>query len=381
MFDIITPEEQTLTKRQCEAGELYYDALDGNRRAQRQFAEALAYSDLPIQLQPTLEADFLADWEKRAPVSHRFTKTQIIDRVNQNVEYWDFRIAGEIPDENNGERFIGGLPKKLPEQPAPKLSFAGSNKFLRTSVRELGLDIQWETIYNSRGARVDLIKEAFEEFASRAEDSDEVAAVKLLLTSSGINTGVLGTTGHVAVSGATTNPALTPTTAVQALADAIAQANTHVVNGKQVNFTKFALVVNPALVPMIKQALTGMSLTYVPGSSGGVQLQQQVDLGADLDVVGFSWLKTAFSGSDKYWFLIPIDGRRKGLVRVKAAGEEDPSFWIKSTGGFIYPNGGDIPVLDGQFTNETYEAKTRYVVDGGVVDNAGIIYSNGTNAA
>lgn len=380
MFDFIVPEELPITKRQREAADLYYDALDGNRRAQKRFAEALAYTDLPIQLQPTLQADFLEDWDRRAPVAGRFTGVEVIDKVNQNVEYQDFKISGEIPDESNGERFIGGLPKKLPEQPAPKLSFSGSNLFLKTSVRELSLDIQWETIYNTRGARVDLIGRAFQEFADRAEDSDEAAAVKLLVTATGINTGVLGTTGHIAVSGTTTNPPLTAATAMQVLSDAIAQAQLFEVNGRPVNFTEFALVVPPAKVPAIKQALTGQRITINPGATSGISIEQEIDLGASIDVVGNQWLQIANSSSAAYWFLIPKGGRRKGLVRVKAVGEEAPSFWIKSTGGFVYPNGGEIPVLDGQFTNETYEAKTRYVVDGGVIDNAGIIYSTGAGS-
>lgn len=365
---------------QLRFAENYYNALDGSGRSQVAFSEALALPQLPKLMQPILDAEVLDLYDKNPAVAERFSKTETIDQINRAVEYQDWQISQDVPAENNGETFLGGLPKVLPEQPYPKLYLGQSNRFLRTTKRGESIDIQWETIYNSRGAKVSLIPKAIQRFLDDARDTDDVEATRMLVTRAGINTAVLGTTGHVAVSGGVTNPPLTLTTTVQVIADAIAQSLLFKENGRDVVFNKYALVVAPAKVPLIKQALTGMSITFVPGSTGGAQLTQKVDLGAEVDVVGNPWLTSIWSGGTNAWFLIPMDGRIKGIVRVKAEDEESPSIWVEGSNAFYYPAGGEAPALVGKFTDETWSAKVRYVVEGGVLSNAGIIYSNGSGS-
>jgi hypothetical protein len=301
--------------------------------------------------------------------------------VNRWVEWQNFDVKTDAPNENNGETYYGGLPKKLPEQPYSKLYFAESNKFLRTVLRGLSVDIQFETIYNSRGAKIDLIPRAINRFLTESRDTDEIEATRVLVTSAGINTATLGTTGHVAVSGGVTNPPLTLTTTVQVIADAIAQALLFQINGRDVDFQRFALVVPPAKVPVIKQALTGMRVTIVPGSTGGVSMTQEIDLGAAVDVVGNKWLKTIYPSIGEGWFLVPTDGTLPTIVRAKLEGHEAPQVWVEGSNAFYYPAGGNVPELQGKFTDETWSSKVRYAVEGHAFFNEGIIYSSGTGAA
>lgn len=374
-------DDLDLTDRQKEAGKLYYGALSGDRRDQWNFAEALAFSDLPLQMQPVLQADFLDGWTEKPGVIDKFTQVEVIDQIGRDVEYDDIIVTNqEQPLESNGEKFVGGLPIYGPEQPLAKLSFVGSKQYLRTNKRGEGLDIEWETIYNSRGAKVDLIPKGFARFTKDAKDTDQIAIARLLVTTAGINTGVLGTTGHVAVSGGVTNPPLTALTAAAVVADAIAQSLLFQIGGVDVDFSDYALVVHPTKVAAIKQGLAALSFTTLPGSAGGLSVTQTIDLGATVEVVGFKWPRAINAAAVNYWFLIPRDGVRKGLVLVKASGEEEPSMWIEATNALMYPGGGEAPVLQGKFTNETWSAKVRYVADGGLIDSSGIIYSTGAGS-
>jgi hypothetical protein len=361
----------------AQAAKLWKAAESGNARAQLQFAESISQGDLINPLMPAIRKTLLANYEEIPGVSDRFTTKESLDQIDKDVEYDTFGLDQKnLPENSMGEKWIPGtLPAIANREDYPQLTFHGSSKFLRVSTVGEAFGIDWQAIVNSRGGEVDILARALQEFAKHAAQGEDAAPVKSLFKNNDINTGKLGIEGHV-IAG---NPKLDDILKLHA---AIAQAQNFKIDGVDVQYDKFALVTAPKNVPLIKQIMSTRTLTQVPARTGdastnrSAQFEQTLDLGAEIDVVGYRWITAFAPAMADAWILIPVGGLRPLVTKNYLKGYETPSIWIKDSNA-RQVGGGAVPLLDGDFDSDAIQTKVRHAIGSSVLWNEGIVYSNG----
>lgn len=363
------------------AARLWNEAKSGNARAQFAVAESISQGDFPSQIAPlirrTLQQNFLAPDDS---VYDRWTSKETVQYIDVDEQVNSYGFSQDnVPGVNMGDTFIPGtLPNIANREKYPQLTIQASGKTKRATTFGEAFGIDWQAIVNLRGTNVNLVDDAISAFALHARNHQDAYPVAQLVNAAGIRTDTLGTTGHAM----TGNPDLTQISTIQA---AIAQAQGQTIDGVPAYFQKFALLVSPAQVPIVKQTLSTVQVTQVPARTGAgstaqsVQYNQVIDLGVEIDVVPQKWITAINPSLGKAWFLVPVGGPRPVVTRNYLAGYETPGFWVKDGNAKNY-NGGDVPFLDGDFDSDAIQTKTRWAYGASTLWNQGVIYSTGANA-
>jgi hypothetical protein len=375
---------QPITKRQLEAAKLYKGALSGDRRDQFKLYEQVAFSDLPAQLTPLIRRTLLDSFTQAPTVWNRFASLQLLETIDKDEELdvFDFRDQSNIAASNLGEPFVpGALPNVGPENQYQKIKMRGSSKYVRTTTLGESFGLEWQAIINTRGVAVNLLDEAIKAFGEHAAGAEDVAATKQLVNGGGISAS-LGTGTGDGGNHLGTDAPLASILDVQA---AVRQAQTFIIDGVQVYFDKFALVVPPNAVSNAKQVLSSKLIASVGATSArAARYEQIIDLGAEIDVVSDRFLTQPTLGgtaAKPAWFLVPVGGPRPVISVNKLRGYENPSYWLKNSNAVTYGSGSDVPILEGDFDTDAIESKVRHVVDGSLLWQQGLVWSAGTGSA
>lgn len=370
------------TPAQEKAAELFHAAESGNVQAQVRFAESIAHTDLPTQLRPVINGILLKELDE---VETTFEKYTTKDTVQTIGEEESVKVYGwnddNVPGLNHGDKFVPGtLPRVGNRQQYPQIALQATDKKKIAHQYGLALDVDWQTIVNSRGARIDLIRDGVQELARSAKRHEDYLPATNIVTGSGFNTAKLGTTGH-ALSG---NPTPFTITAIQA---AVKAAQAFKIDKRLIHFPKFALLVAPGNKTVVNQALSGSIIRKVEGETGTagqgdralVSYEQRIDLGINLEVVEVPWLTEIWSGFGDGFVMVPQGGPRPAITRNYLQGYETPQLFIKSSNAVNF-SGGTVPYMDGDFDSDAIAAKVRHVYGSDVHWNQGIVYSNGTGS-
>lgn len=369
-----------LTESQKKAAELFAAAEAGDARAQMRFAESVAHTDLPVQLKPVINGILQKEYEDVETTVEQWTTRDTVQTIGEeeSVKVYGFN-QDNIADLNHGEKFLPGtLPRIGNRQSYPQLGLQATDKKKIAYQYGEAFGIDWQTIVNSRGSRVDLVRDAVTEFGIHARQLEDAVPVKLLVTASGFNTAQIGTAG--ALSG---NPSLDDITAIQ---EAVEKAQSFKIDKSPVKFQRFAMLVAPGQKSRVMQALSGSIIRKIqgePGTAGSgdqalVSFEQKIDLGVQIDVIENPWLTAINPSFGKGFLLIPQGGPRPVVARNYLAGYERPSFFVKTSNAVNF-SGGSVPYLEGDFDSDAIATKVRHVYGANLHWNQGIVYSDGSN--
>ena len=363
-----------LTESQKKATELFVAAEAGDARAQMRFAESIAHTDLPTQLRPVINGILQAEYQNVETTYEQWTTRDTVQTIGEeeSVKVYGYN-QDNIKELNHGEKFLPGtLPRVGNRERYPQLGMQATDK--RKVAYQYGeaFGIDWQTVVNSRGARVDLIRDAVTQFGIHARQLEDSKPVKNLVTANGFNTAKIGTAG--ALSG---NPVLDDITAIQA---AIEKAQSFKIDDSPVHFSKFVMLVAPGQKSKVMQALSGRVIKSTKGQGGTtvntVSLEQTIDLGAELTVIENRWLTEINPNFGRGFIMLPQNGPRPVVTRNYLQGYEKPQFFVKSSNSVSF-SGGPTPYLDGDFDSDAIATKVRHVYGSDLHWNEGIVYSTG----
>lgn len=365
-----------LTEHQKKAAELFAAAESGDGRAQLRFAESIAHTDLPTQLRPVIDGILQKEYREVETTFESWTTRDTVQTIGEeeSVKVYGFN-QDNIADLNHGETFLPGtLPRIGNRQSYPQLGLQATDKKKIAHQYGEAFGIDWQTVVNSRGARIDLIRDAVTEFGVHSRQLEDSKPVKNLVTATGFNTAKTGTAGAL-----TGNPSLDDILAVQA---AIEKGQSFKIDGTPVHFPKFTMLVAPGMKGKVEQALSGRIIKRTKGTGGStvdtVSFEQSIDLGVDLEVKENRWLTAINPNFGRGFIMIPQGGPRPVVTRNYLQGYEKPSFWVKSSNAVNF-SGGAVPILDGDFDSDSIATKVRHVYGSDLHWNEGIVFSNGTN--
>ncbi|QIK64517.1 hypothetical protein G7068_16200 [Leucobacter viscericola] len=365
-----------LTESQKKAATLFKAAESGDVNAQLRFAESISHTDLPTQLRPVINTILQKEYDQVETTFESYTSKETVQTIGEEeaVKVYGFN-QDNIADLNHGETFLPGtLPRIGNRQSYPQLGLQATDKKKAAYQYGEAFGIDWQTIVNSRGARVDLVRDSVTEFGIHARQLEDSKPVKNLVTATGFNTAKLGTAGALAG-----NPSLEDIVAIQA---ALEKAQSFKIDGTPVHFSKFVMLVAPGQKGRVQQALSGRIIKKTKGTGGStidtVAFEQTIDLGAEITVLENRWLTAINPNFGRGFILIPIGGPRPVLTRNYLAGAERPSFWVKSSNSVNF-SGGAVPFMDGDFDSDSISTKVRHVYGSDLLWTEGIVFSNGTN--
>lgn len=379
------------TQKQLEAAKLWRTAegkaltKDGRKPTKREadeaktkLAEGVAYGDLAIQLQPSLRRTLQAYYNDTPQVADSFTTEWLFEAINVDEEYNLYKFNQDNLTGKLGESFIpGGLPRLLPGEPYPQIGLQASGKKGRVGKAGESFGTYWETLVNTRGQAVDLIRDSLREFGTAAGNENEIQVAKLLVKAGGFATATgEGLNGAVALTG---NPDLTDPVEMAA---AIAQLQGLTIEGVEQQFSKFVVVTTVANAPAIRQGVAGRRIIRNPGVEAGYSWEETVDFGAEVEVVGFSWLKAIWPGIGKGAVIIPVAGAGQlpVLTRNRLRGYEEPSLWVKDSNARQLGGGTVDPTEEGDFDSDAVWTKVRHVNGASSLWNGSIGYTTGAGA-
>lgn len=376
--------DASVTTKQVEAGKLFMGALHGDRRDQVRVAEDVQFGDLPSQIVPLIRRTLIMNYAAQPSVWDQFTGVETVESIDRSEELMkaNFLNQDNIPGQTFGDTFVpGGLPKVAPGTKYPTLLPQGTRKYLSATSFGEAFAIDWASIVNTRGSSINLVQEGLDAFARHAAGQEDIIATSLLFKGGALNTTTFnGNTGY----GGNHLNGDAPISSILDIQAAVQQAQTFWIDYTNVYFDKFALVVAPSAVQNAKQALSSREITSVGATTARAnKYKQEIDLGAEITVVGNRWLTApnlGGSSATSAWFLIPTGTQNPVLASTRLKGYEVPSFFMKSPNS-TNVGGGATSYLEGDFDSDSIESKVRHVVGANSLWSQGIVYSLGTGTA
>jgi hypothetical protein len=365
---------ENISNRQVEAAKLLEGAIRGDKADQLKLREGIATSDLPVQLAPTINKIMLANYAEQPKVWDAFASRLVVDDFRP-INYMNLAYEDEGID-NMGDKFReGSLPTvgEYDEYPtAGWFSFSEAEFQVKKSGSRIRFS--WESIVNDNN--ISLLERLPLELARKAAGKEDEEVTKQLVSANGLNTANFKSGNQNLLSG---NPALS----LESLEAAIEVANLQTYNGRQVTpFTRFVLVVNPGLELTARKILAIQQVRTETTSGDTVTSTVSGNpIAASIQIVVNPWLKKINSGSDNYWFLLPVpaDTINPGVVLGFLRGYEAPELRVKANGG-LYLGGGAVPAREGSFDNDDFEMRIRHIATGGFLMPAGTVASTGAGS-
>ena len=351
-------------------------ASKGNYTAQAQLKEAISTSDFPSVFTDIKNAQLQAKyalvedhfWNK---IARKITVPNFLPQSFIDLG-WDDAAFDNILATNGGRATVpGGLPN-VPEGTEYPTAFKLYSSAEQLEIRKAGARIPFtfEAIINDQWNIVDDLPNWL---LRTALDSEDIEVTQLLTDGDGPNTAYFNAgNGNLLEFGTNVDgqAALTRDT----LKAALKQANNFKAgpnSNRPVKFTKFAVVVPSALYD------TAMDIINAPRqflvTDGNLQYTETFEFGASFEIVEDKWLDLidATHGATA-WYVVPYagDGVRTSLGLGFLTGHDRPELRVHNETG-LYLGGGQVPVREGSFLNDTWELRIRHIY-GGVALNGGI---------
>lgn len=351
-------------------------ASKGNYTAQAQLKEAISTSDFPAVFTDIKNAQLQAKyalaenrfWQKLA---RKITVPNFLPQSFIDLG-WDDAAFDNILATNGGKRTIPGALPNVPEGTEYPTAFKLYSSTEQLEIRKSGARIPFtfEAIINDQWGIVDDLPQWL---LRTALDSEDIEVTELLTDGDGPNAAYFNAGNNNLLKFGTNvdgQAAFTRDT----LKAALKQANSHKAgpnNNRTVRFSKFAVVVSSAFYQDALDIVNGPKSFLV--TDGNLQYEQTFDFGANFEVVENPWLDVidTVHGSTA-WYVVPFngDGVRTSLGLGFLNGHDAPELRVHNETG-LYLGGGNVPVREGSFLNDTWELRIRHIY-GGVALNGGI---------
>lgn len=351
-------------------------ASKGNYVAQAQLKEAISTSDFPAVFTDIKNAQLQAKyalvedhfWNK---IARKITVPNFLPQSFIDLG-WDDAAFDNILATNGGRKTIqGGLPN-VPEGTEYPTAFKLYSSEEQLEIRKAGARIPFtfEAIINDQWSIVDDLPNWL---LRTALDSEDIEVTQLLTDGDGPNGAYFNAqNGNLLAFGSNTDgqAALTRDT----LKAALRQANSFKAgpnNNRPVKFSKFAVVVSSAMYEDVMEMVNAPRQFVV--TDGNLQYIDTFEFGAAFEVVEDKWLDIidTVHGATA-WYVVPYagDGVRTSLGLGFLTGHDRPELRVHNETG-LYLGGGQVPVREGSFLNDTWELRIRHIY-GGVALNGGI---------
>lgn len=348
--------------------DLLSKASKGVYSARAELKEAISTSDFPVIFGDIKSAQLQARY---ARAENKFwtkiaRKVTVPNFLPQSFYDWEVDYT-TILRENGGITTIPGTLPNVPENTEyPTAYLAASTE--QFNIRKAGMrfPFTFEAIINDQWGLVDSLPDTM---LRTAIDSEDAEVTRLLTDGDGPNGAYFNAgNGNLLKYGTNTDGQAQLTR--ETLKAAIKQANTRFYKGAPVRFSKFALVVPPALEDAANDIL---SIKEFLVTDGNLQYREQNSFGAPIEVVVNPWLSVAdLTRGDTAWYVVPFagEGVRMSLALGFLNGHEAPEVRVHNATG-LYLGGGQVPAREGSFLADDFETRIRHIY-GGVALNAGI---------
>jgi len=285
---------------------------------------------------------------------------------------WDDTAFDNILAANGGYPTTPGTLPNVPEATEYPTAFKLYSSEEQLEIRKAGARIPFtfEAIINDQWSIVDDLPNWL---LRTALDSEEVAVTRLLTDGDGVNSAYFNAqNGNLLKYGTNTDgqAALSRDT----LKAALKQANSHKAgpgNNRPVRFSKFALVVPPALEDLARD-LQDTPTTFTV-KDGNLEYAATFSYGHSFEIVVLDWLEVVDqTHGATAWYVVPFagEGTRTALGLGFLNGYDRPELRLNNETG-LYLGGGQVPVRQGSFLNDTWELRIRHIF-GEVALNGGI---------
>lgn len=351
-------------------------ASKGNYTAQAQLKEAISTTDFPAVFTDIKNAQLQAKyalaenrfWQKLA---RKITVPNFLPQSFIDLG-WDDAAFDNILASNGGRTTVPGSLPNVPEGTEYPTAFKLYSSTEQLEIRKSGARIPFtfEAIINDQWGIVDDLPNWL---LRTALDSEDIEVTQLLTDGDGPNAAYFNAGNNNLLKFGTNvdgQAAFTRDT----LKAALKQANSHKAgpnNNRVVKFAKFAVVVSSAFYQDALDIVNGPKSFLV--TDGNLQYTQTFDFGANFEVVENPWLDVidTVRGSTA-WYVVPFngDGVRTSLGLGFLNGHDSPELRVHNETG-LYLGGGNVPVREGSFLNDTWELRIRHIY-GGVALNGGI---------
>lgn len=351
-------------------------ASKGNYTAQANLKEAISTSDFPAVFTDIKNAQLQA---KYALVEDRFwtklaRKITVPNFLPQSfIDLgWDDAAFDNILATNGGKRTIPGALPNVPEGTEYPTAFKLYSSTEQLEIRKSGARIPFtfEAIINDQWGIVDDLPQWL---LRTALDSEDIEVSELLTDGDGPNAAYFNSGNNNLLKFGTNTDGQAAFTR-DTLKAALKQANSHkagVNNNRPVKFSKFAVVVSSAMYQDAFEIVNGPKQFIV--TDGNLQYTETFDFGVAFELVENKWLDVidTVRGSTA-WYVVPFngDGVRTSLGLGFLNGHDAPELRVHNETG-LYLGGGNVPVREGSFLNDTWELRIRHIY-GGVALNGGI---------
>lgn len=351
-------------------------ASKGNYIAQANLKEAISTTDFPAVFTDIKNAQLQAKyalaenrfWQKLA---RKITVPNFLPQSFIDLG-WDDAAFDNILAANGGKTTVPGSLPNVPEGTEYPTAFKLYSSTEQLEIRKSGARIPFtfEAIINDQWGIVDDLPQWL---LRTALDSEDIEVTQLLTDGDGPNAAYFNAGNNNLLKFGTNvdgQAAFTRDT----LKAALKQANSHKAgpnNNRVVKFSKFAVVVSSAFYQDALDIVNGPKSFLV--TDGNLQYTQTFDFGANFEVVENPWLDVidAVHGTTA-WYVVPFngDGVRTSLGLGFLNGHDSPELRVHNETG-LYLGGGNVPVREGSFLNDTWELRIRHIY-GGVALNGGI---------
>lgn len=356
-----------ITKEQFKAAELLSEALTGSGlsrdRAIRKIQESIGTTDLPVQLSPALTRIFLDSYDEVETTWTEYAGRLVVDDFESN-EYYTFEWAdSDIPSKKDGRDFYtDGLAPIGEFGEYPVIRFSASGLKLDTAKRGVQIGFSWEAL--RRNGKINLLKDALNQFGSRAKKTENLEAAGQLVTKTGVNTKNFKNR-------VTGNPELTLQSLEKALDQLFSTTND---KGRRLRTpSQYNLVVPSTLAGQARGIFSIREIErttldgdkYTMGNPVAGRIAKVVEVPEIRDIAG--------SSADKAWFLTPTVGPRENnaIVNVFLSGDETPRVFVKRD--------TNADPEAGSYDNDSYATKVRHIVKGGFIPNVATLVSDGSD--
>jgi hypothetical protein len=199
----------------------------------------------------------------------------------------------------------------------------------------------------------------------------EIRVAKQLVNASGFVT-----TNRVAITG---NPDLTDPVE---MATAIAQIRQVPIENKEVDYQKFVVLASVAQAPIIRQGIGSRRIVRNPGTTAGYSWEETVDFGAEVQVIGWKWLKAIYPGIGKGAIIVPVAAPDDlpVLTRNRLRGYAEPSLWVKDSNARQVGGGAVNAETEGDFDSDAMWTKVRHVAGASSLWDGQIGYTTGAGS-
>jgi hypothetical protein len=377
----------TVLKTIEEAGDLFGDAITGDRTAQGRvkaivdgsayITESVSSSDLARAFVIGTRQTLATQYKELTPTWTDFAKRRTFNDFKPQFLRELTMDSNTNLAENGGVKTKPGSLPRIPEGTEyPKFGFTTSANGVLLAKNGASFGFTWEMVINDEWQLISSIPGQLLKFASNTEDTE---AYGILADEAGPNA-LTFSAGNGNTNGAGSLFDKEYALSLDALTLAKKAIRSRRVNGRLVTVPRFRLITSTSQKDRAEYLLGIKEFEQTDGN----RKIKATPSNSDVALTTTDWLdQIDLSGNaGKTWYLVPdkgTDGTRDSLAVAFLQNHEAPDVRISGNTG-NYVGGGAVPGLEGSLLNDDAEYRIRHVVSGAFLNGQALLASKGTEA-